>query len=210
MIENGTWKKDGLAYKILFALERKQTKKAKVLIGTTAGMKQYALERYGIEVKNFFVKPACVDLEKFSPSQKDPLLLKELDFEKKIVCVYAGKLGGIYLKEEVFDFIKLCYDRWKDDFRFLMLTNATGEEINTEIQRVKLPENIVTSKFIYHDDVPRYLSLGDFAINPVKPVPTKILYSIKDGVIGQWPASCNFPRISDDSEIMKRKYGYCC
>ena len=29
------------------------------------------------------------------------------------------------LKEEVFDFIKLCYDHWKDDFRFLMLTNAT-------------------------------------------------------------------------------------
>src|SRR6187399_1409459 len=61
MVENGTWKKDGLAYKLLFFLERKQTKKAKALIGTTAGMKQYALERYGVEAKNFFVKPACVD-----------------------------------------------------------------------------------------------------------------------------------------------------
>jgi hypothetical protein len=173
MIENGTWKKDGMAYRILFSLEKKQTQRAKILIATTAGMKQYALEKYGVEVKRFFVKPACVDLIKFSPSEKDTSLLKELGFENKIVCVYAGKLGGIYLKEEVFDFIKLCYDRWKNDFRFLMLTNATKEEIDTEIQRAGLPENIVVSKFVYHDDVPRYLSLGDFAINPVKPVPTK-------------------------------------
>jgi glycosyltransferase involved in cell wall biosynthesis len=207
MVENGTWEKNGTAYKILFLLEKKQTQKAKALIGTTEGMKQYALERYGIPVKNFYTKPACVDLVKFSPSQKDPLLLKELGFENKIVCVYAGKLGGIYLKEEVFDFIKLCYDRWRNDFRFLMLTNATKQEINIEVERVRLPENIVISKFIYHDDVPRYLSLGDFAINPVKPVPTKrYCTSIKDGEY--WAMGLPIiisPGISDDSEIIERE-----
>jgi hypothetical protein len=97
MVENGTWKKNGMAYKILFSLEKKQTQRARALIATTAGMKQYALDRYGTEVKNFFVKPACVDLVKFFPSEKDHSLLKELDLENKIVCVYAGKLGGIYL-----------------------------------------------------------------------------------------------------------------
>ena len=207
MVENGTWKKDGIAYKILFSLERKQTRRANVLIATSAGMKQYALERYGIEVKNFFVKPACVDLEKFSLSEKDSILLEELGFKNKIVCVYAGKLGGIYLKEEVFDFIKLCYDHWKDDFRFLMLTNASKEQINTEMQRVHLPESIVVSKFVYHHEVPRYLSLGDFAINPVKPVPTKrYCTSIKDGEY--WAMGLPVvisPRISDDSEIIAKE-----
>ena len=207
MVENGTWMKEGMAYKILFSLEKKQTQRASALIATTAGMKQYAHDRYGVEVKNFFVKPACVDLQKFSPSGRDASLIKELGFENKIVCVYAGKLGGIYLKEEVFDFIKLCYEHWKDDFRFLMLTNATKEEINTEIQRVKLPENIVTSKFVHHDEVPRYLSLGDFAINPVKPVPTKrYCTSIKDGEY--WAMGLPVvisPRISDDSEIIEKE-----
>lgn len=207
MVENGTWKKDGMAYKILFSLEKRQTERAKVLIATTSGMKQYALDRYGVEVKNFFVKPACVDLEKFSPAEKDRILLKELGFENKIVCVYAGKLGGIYLKEEVFDFIKLCYDHWKDDFRFLMLTNATKEEINAEVLRTGIPENIVNSKFVYHDEVPRYLSLGDFAINPVKPVPTKrYCTSIKDGEY--WAMGLPVvisPRISDDSEIIENE-----
>jgi len=207
MVENGTWKKGGMAYKILFSLEKKQTQRAKVLIATSAGMKQYALNRYGVEVKNFFVKPACVDLEKFSLSEKDSKLLEKLGFKNKIVCVYAGKLGGIYLKEEVFDFIKLCYDHWKDDFRFLMLTNATKEEINAEVKRVELPGNIVISQFVYHDEVPRYLSLGDFAINPVKPVPTKrYCTSIKDGEY--WAMGLPViisPRISDDSDIIEKE-----
>ena len=42
MVENGTWKNSGAAYKILFSLEKKQTQRAKALIATTAGMKQYA------------------------------------------------------------------------------------------------------------------------------------------------------------------------
>ena len=207
MVENGTWKKAGQAYKILFSLEKKQTQRAKALIGTTAGMKQYALDRYGVEVKNFFVKPACVDLVKFSPAEKDRSLLKELDFENKIICVYAGKLGGIYLKGEVFDFIRSCYDHWKDDFRFLMLTNATGEEINAEMERVSLSRNIVVSKFVYHEEVPRYLSIGDFAINPVKPVPTKkYCTSIKDGEY--WATGLPVvisANISDDSTIIQKK-----
>jgi len=207
MVENGTWKKDGVAYRILFFLEKKQTQKAKALIATTAGMKQYALDRYGVKAKDFFVKPACVDLIKFSPGEKEPSLLKELGFENKIVCVYAGKLGGIYLKEEIFDFIGLCYDHWKEDFRFLMLTNATKEEVDTEMQRVGLPKNTVVSKFVYHDDVPRYLSLGDFALNPVKPVPTKqYCTSIKDGEY--WAMGLPVvisPRISDDSKIIEKE-----
>jgi glycosyltransferase involved in cell wall biosynthesis len=207
MVENGTWKKNGLAFRILFLLEKKQTRRASALIATTGGMKQYALKKYNTEVKFFFVKPACVDLEKFSSSGKDPSLLKELQLQNKIVCVYAGKLGGIYLKEEVFDFIKKCYDHWKDEFRFLMLSNASIEEIKREIRRVQLPDHVVISRFVFHDEVPRYLSLGDFAINPVNPVPTKrYCTSIKDGeywamglpvVISQ--------NISDDSAIIEKE-----
>lgn len=207
MIENGTWKKSGAAYKLLFSLEKKQTLRAKALIATTAGMKQYALDRYGVSVKNFYVKPACVDLKKFSPTEKDPSLVKEFGFENKIVCVYAGKLGGIYLRKEVFDFIKLCHDRWKQNFRFLMLTNAPRQEIDDELKRVGLPGDTVVSRFVFHDQIPKHLSLGDFAINPVKPVPTKrFCTSIKDGEY--WAMGLPVvisPAISDDSGIIEKE-----
>ena len=55
--------------------------------------------------------------------------------------------------------------------------------------------------------MPRYLSLGDFAINPVKPVPTKrYCTSIKDGEY--WAMGLPVvisPRISDDSEIIEKE-----
>jgi glycosyltransferase involved in cell wall biosynthesis len=207
MVENGTWKKEGLAYKILFYLERRQTRKAKALIGTTAGMKQYAAEKYGVQIKNFFVKPACVDMDKFSPKEKDKELLKELCLENKIVCVYAGKLGGIYLKSEVFDFIKQCHDHWKNNFSFLMLTTALRDDIDEECKRVGLPKEVVISKFVFHNEIPAYLSLGDFAINPVKPVPTKkYCTSIKDGEY--WAMGLPIvisPNISDDSGIIENE-----
>lgn len=207
MVENGTWKKNGPAFKILFDFEKRQTRRARALIATTAGMKQYALDRYGVQVKNFFVKPACVNMVSFYPKEKDQMLLKELKLENKIVCVYAGKLGGIYLKAEVFDFIKACYDHWKDDFRFLMLTNAPREEIDAECSRAGIPNEVVISRFVFHTEIPAYLSLGDFALNPVKPVPTKkYCTSIKDGEY--WAMGLPVvisPDISDDSEIIKRE-----
>ena len=66
MIENGTWTKRGLAFRLLFFMEKLQTQHAKCLIGTSNGMLNYARERYNTEIIRFFVKPACVDLKKFN------------------------------------------------------------------------------------------------------------------------------------------------
>jgi glycosyltransferase involved in cell wall biosynthesis len=207
MVENGTWKQNSFAYKILSFFEKKQTQKALALIGTTAGMKQYAADRFGVTDPNFFVKPACVNLAKFYPREKDNYLLKKLELENKIVCIYAGKLGGIYFKKEVFDFIKTCYEYWSDNFRFLMLTNASREEIDAECKRAGIPLNIVISQFVFHNEIPAYLSLGDFGINPVKPVPTKrYCTSIKDGEY--WAMGLPViisPNISDDSCIIEKE-----
>ncbi|MFL5788726.1 MAG: glycosyltransferase, partial [Flavisolibacter sp.] len=211
MVENATWEKSGIAYKVLHHLEKKQTERAGSLIATTQGMKKYAKEKFDVEVVNFFVKPACVDLTLFKNGLRDSNLVSQLMLENKIVCVYAGKLGGIYLKEEVFDFIQCCYEFWGDRFRFLMLTNATDTEINEEIKRVNIPEEIVIKKFVLHDEVPKYLALGDFAINPVKSVPTKrYCTSIKDGEY--WAMGLPVvitSNISDDSDIIEEsKTGY--
>jgi glycosyltransferase involved in cell wall biosynthesis len=116
-------------------------------------------------------------------------------------------LGGIYLKEEVFNFINACYKYWGDKFRFLMLTNATEEEIAGEMKRAQIPGNIIIRRFVFHNEVPMYLSLGDFAINPVKPVPTKkYCTSIKDGEY--WAMGLPVvisPGISDDSSIIENE-----
>lgn len=65
MVENGTWRKNSIAFRLLFWLEKKQTQRAAYVIATTEGMQDYAKVKFGIHLNNFYVKPACVDLDLF-------------------------------------------------------------------------------------------------------------------------------------------------
>jgi len=204
MVETGAWKRNGLPFKLLFELEKRLTQKAAYIIATTAGMKSYALENYGVELKNFFVKPACIKFKDFYPRPKNVILIEKFGLSNKIVCVYAGKLGGAYLKDEVFDFVKTCYQYWGEKFRFLMLTEELEEIIQGQIKRIDIPPDVIIRQFVQHIEIPNYLSLGDFGINPQVPVPSKRYGSpIKNGEY--WAMGLPIvisPNISDDSDII--------
>jgi len=212
MVENGSWKPNGIAFKILMYFERKQTLFATYLICATEGMKTYAREKYGHRKHNLFVKPACVDLELFSElNRKNPKLLSELGLEKKIVCVYAGKFGGIYLDREVFAFFAACQQSWKNDFHVLLLTNHPRNELESFAAVEGFDVKAMTTRFVTHREIPDYMGLGDFAITPVKPVPTKRYCTpIKNGEY--WALGLpvvTTPNISDDSEIIVAKGAGC-
>lgn len=205
MVENGDWKKDSRAYRLLFKYERKMSHYASHLIAATHGMENYAREKYGISKSIPFVKPACVDLNQFNLSlRKDPSLLKELQFEGKIIGVYAGKFGGIYLREEFFEWLKTAIDHWGDKFRLLLLTAHSDSEIKEMADPFDIDQRFIVRKFVPHTEVPRYLGLADFAITPVKPVPTKRFCTpIKDGEYWAMGLPVIITKnISDDSQII--------
>ncbi len=205
MVENGTWKKNSLAFRLLFAFEKYQTKRAKYLIAAHEGMRRYALEKFSVDVKHMLVKPACVDLALFDDSKsRDTNLLQSLNLVDKIVCVYAGKFGGIYLDNEVFDFLKEAHLRWGDRFRVLLLTSHREEEINGYCKSAGLDRSIIVTRFVPHHEIPKYIGLGDFALTPVKPVPTKRYCTpIKDGEYWAMGLPVVIPSgISNDSEII--------
>ena len=206
MVENGTWRKSSIAFRLLFWLEKKQTQKANQIISATEGMRKYAADKYGVAIKNFYVKPACVNLDLFSTTDlKDPELLQAFGLDKKFVCVYAGKFGGIYLDKEVFDFFKVAADYWGDSFRVLLLTNHSREQVEAYCSESLLSPHLVISTYVSHHLIPRYIGLGDFAVTPVKPVPTKKYCTpIKDGEYWALGLPVVIPaNISDDSEIIE-------
>lgn len=206
MLENGTWGRWSVAYRLLFWLERKQTHKARFLIGATQRMAEYAKEKYDKEIKEFYVKPACVDLMLFSEKNlKDELLLKELNLNDKIICVYAGKFGGMYLEQEIFDFFKVAYQYWGDTFRVLLLSNVTQGKVAAYCTKCGLPTEVLKLVFVPHAIVPQYIGLGDFAFNPVKPVPSRRYGTpIKDGEYWALGLPVVITKgISDDSRIIE-------
>ena len=104
----------------------------------------------------------------------------------------------------MFDFVKACYEYWGEDFRFLMLTEESDDAIQNQAKRVNIPLNVIVKQYVEHKDVPNYLSLGDFGINPQVPVPSKRYGSpIKNGEY--WAMGLPIvisPNISDDSDII--------
>jgi glycosyltransferase involved in cell wall biosynthesis len=207
MVESGTWKKTGLAYKLLYWLEKKQAKRAIAFIGLTESMKDYAYRTYHVELKRYYIKPACVNFKEFDHTMPvDTALRNELGLDGKIVCVYAGKFGGIYLHDEVFVFFKAAHEYWGDRFRALVLTSAPPELITEGIIKAALPPGVVISRFVDHSQVSRHMRLADFALNPVKPTPSKRhCTSIKDGEYWAMGLPVVITQgISDDSDIIER------
>lgn len=205
MVENKTWSPKGLKFKLLFFLEKSQTRHAKILISATKGMHDYALEKYKVNISNYYVKPACVDLTKFNISKrKNPALLSQLKLANKIVCVYAGKFGGIYLTKEVFDFFSAAEKFWGDSFRVLLLTPHDKETLFKWAIDSNFSTDKMVIRYVSHDQIPEYLGVGDFGITPVKSTPTKRFCTpIKDGEYWALGLPVVISRdISDDSGII--------
>lgn len=206
MVENGTWSRKGIAFRVLFWFERAQTRKARAVIAAASGMREYALSAYGHVPKEFHVKPACVDLGLFGLANlKRPELIERYGLQGKLVLVYAGKFGGIYWGQEVFDLIRVALDHWGERLHVLLLTGHPEPELRTFMERAGLPRALFTIQHVPHAEVPDHMGLGDVALTPVRPVPTKRYCTpIKDGEY--WALGLPVvitPGISDDSDIIR-------
>jgi len=207
MVENGTWNKTGLKYKVLFYFEKMEARLADHLIFAAPGMDKYIREKYNTIITDYFVKPACTDLNAFSAKFiGNEEFISEYKLEGKIICVYAGKFGGIYLEDEVFEFIKVCEGFWgKDKFRFLLLSSTTDKYLEEKNSMYGIDSVTTIKLFVKHSEIPFYMGLASFAISPYKPVPSKRYCTpIKDGEY--WAMGLPVvitPDISIDSDIVK-------
>ncbi len=207
MVEGNIWNKKGLTYKVVKYFEKKQALQASFIIADTAVMKDYAKKTYNIELKNFYWKPACVDVNVFKYSDSDKIEIRnKYHLENKIVAIYVGKFGSQYLEHEVFDFFMACQRHWGDAFRVLLLTSHSDEEVDSYCNKSGFPYKHITKVFVAHSEVKRYLSAADFALTPVKPLPSKRYCTpIKDGEY--WALGLPVvitKNISDDSEIIEK------
>jgi glycosyltransferase involved in cell wall biosynthesis len=207
-VENGDWDKQSKAFRFLFFMEKWVSKRAHTIVSATEGMRQYAKNKYQAEFTRFYVKPACVDLDLFSHKNvKRPDLVEKLRFQDKIVCVYAGKIGGIYLEQEIFDYLKIAQDEWGDQLRVLFLGNFNDAHLEQYANKSGFNKELFITKFVMHNEIPDYIGLADFALCPVKPIPTKRYCTpIKNGEYWALGLPVVITKgISDDSDIIENE-----
>ena len=205
-LENGDWTANSWAFKILFTLEKWQSQRGKKLSLPTPKRWNNMPCKNTMQLLIGIIPSLLVSTWKslIVKALKDPALLQELGLSDKLVAVYAGKIGGIYLDREIFDLLKAAQDHWGDSFRVLLLTNSPRDEIDKLALASGVDPGIIINAFVPHNEIHRYIGLGDFAINPVKPVPSKrYCTSVKDGEY--WALGLPViipPNISDDSDII--------
>jgi len=207
MVENGDWSPKSFEFRILSRYERKMTKNAVACIGTSSKMFDYAVEKFGLKPNHFFVKPAGVDTNFFAPDpeKRKNERLKRGFSEDTIVGIYIGKFGGIYLKEEIFHLLSAASGFWKEKFVMLIYTSTDLNQLQTMMNDFRLSEHqIQIHAYVEHISIPEILSVADFALNPVKPVPSKrYCTSVKDGEYWAMGLPVIIPLgISDDSEMI--------
>jgi len=200
MLESGVWSKAAWEYRLLKMLEFRVAKQARHIITGTKAFKEVLASR-GVKTE-IHVIPSCVDTSRFRYLADERLTLRsKLEIpESRIVIVYLGKLGGMYMDEEIFVFMAQCLKDGVGDFGFFLFTNEHVVRINERLAKHGIPESRVHVQYLKPDQVPAYLSAADIAFCGIRPIFSRRYSSpIKNGEY--W--ACGLPilvpvGISDD------------
>jgi glycosyltransferase involved in cell wall biosynthesis len=208
MVETGEWQPQSRAFRTLFTWEKKLAHRARAIIALTQSMKTYAVEKYNMPEKPYYVKPALIDFDKlpsFTNDEREEFRRKNR-LQDKIVCVLAGKTGGLYYEEEVFDFFTSCAGYWGKKFHVVLLSPVPEPRLHELAQKAGFDTAQMTVRFVPHHKVYAWMNAADFAFNPCRPVPSRRHgTSIKNSEY--W--ACGLPiilarDISDDSDLIAR------
>ena len=159
----GEWKSYGLRYLFQKYWEKQQKKYAKALITVAENFRNCLIEE-GIIKDKVFVVPCSVDQNVFYKDNnlRDKIRLKLNIPDSAVVGVYAGKFGGLYLKEKAFKIFSEAFEQIRE-FHLLLLTNTDLAWLNKNFQQYNLPSNRIHIKFVSYEKVNSYLNVADFA-----------------------------------------------
>jgi hypothetical protein len=206
MLEEKIWKKSSMKYKMLDRAERAQKLKAKFILPITQTYKNYLQQNEGVHDSRMMHMPCCVDFENFKYDHLDREKLRDyLSLkDEKLVGIYTGKYGGIYLKEEAIELFLTAKSFYKKRF-FLIILSPQKEEWSARLQEAGFEMSEFFIGFVSQSEVPQYLSASDYAFSLHRPTPSKMAISpIKNAEFWANGLPIIMPdRIGDDSKQTK-------
>lgn len=157
--------KQGTTLKILEKMELNLYRRAAKVVVVTESFKLNLIQR-GISQDKIFIVKNGVNFDLFKPREKDHGLLKDLQLEGEFIIGYIGTHGMAHK----LDFILECADSFKRShpFRFIFIGDGAEKQ-----KLIKISEDLNLSNVTFLDSVekaemPRYLSIMDIAVVPLK------------------------------------------
>lgn len=116
------------------------------------------------------VIPCCVDFEERFAIDKDELRLKvrkEMGTEDRFVLVHAGALGGLYLTEQIADFLQAARGRDRKTFALFLTQSDPGLILSLLKERGFAEDDYFVGK-VSPSEIPGYLCASDAGLSFVK------------------------------------------
>jgi glycosyltransferase involved in cell wall biosynthesis len=180
--------RDSAVLRALEKLELFLYRRARRIVSVTHSFRR-TLAMRGIDERKIDVVTNGVDITRFSPQPKDPVLEKELGFSGKFVAGYIGTHGMAHALHTLLEAAALLKSAGDDRFRFLLLGDgALKAELRQRAREMEL-DNVVFIDSVPKDQVARYWALLDVSIihlrrDPVflTVIPSKIFESMGMGI----------------------------
>lgn len=160
--------KQSAALDILEKIEIFLYRKAASIVSVTHAFRDVLMRR-GIDGTKIDVVTNGVDMQRFSPRDKDPELLDQLGLRGKFVAGYIGTHGLAHALDTILDAAAMLKDvPGGDKFRFLFLGDGATKSALVERKALQHLDNVLFIDSVPKDQVVRYWSVLDASIIHLK------------------------------------------
>jgi glycosyltransferase involved in cell wall biosynthesis len=188
-IESGRWRADDYLPKLVKLAERWLCRSADGVVMLTERARDTLFDEASARARPIEVIPCCVDLSRFTASSLDRDRVRgELGISDRVVCVFAGSMGGAYVPAETAAFVAAAREADPRVFA-LVLTSSEPASIAGELDRAGLSTCDYRLLHSPPEDVPRYLAAADVGLALARPgfarrgtSPTKVAEYLAAGV----------------------------
>lgn len=171
----GVWKENGSIYNVFKWIERKIFKAADGFIVLTENARRALFpesaasgsDKLGRPVE---VIPCCVDFEERFQFEYEALradVRNEMGLNGRLVITHLGALGGLYLTEEIADFLDAARKEKENVFAMFLTQTDPGLIIPLLKERGFTEKDFFVGR-VAPAEVPRYLCASDIALSLVK------------------------------------------
>ncbi len=173
-VEAGHWKANGLLVRVGKYWERRFFHAADAIVSLTAeGVRAFAELGYDISSRVAVeVIPTCVDLERFTISDKDPRLLSELGLAGGPVFGCVGTMSNWYLRDEMLVYLGELARRFPSA-RLLIVTRENHDALRRDAAARRVPLDRLVLTQATFADMPRYVGLFDAGVFFIRPALSK-------------------------------------
>lgn len=169
-LEAGHWSRGDLAYRLAKRCERLLFERADAIVSLTeAGVREFPSLGYRIPPGTpIVVIPTCVDTARFAPGAKDPVLVRRLGLEGRVVIGCVGTLSGWYLRNPMLDYLA-AFLRRVPQAKAVIVTREAHQPLRAEASAAGIPEARLVLSQARFEEMPGYLRLMDIGLFFIRP-----------------------------------------